>query len=90
MARNEDGRVKAQGRWHEQLLPSLQTGRADFVISGFSDRASRREAADLMDYLTTSAQFFVLADSPARTEADLCGKKVGTTRSTSFSVKVKA
>ncbi len=73
----------------EQLLPSLQTGRADFIISGFSDRASRRETADFVDYLTTGAQFFVLADSPARIEADLCGKKVGTTRSTSFPVEIE-
>ena len=73
----------------EQLLPSLQTGRADFIISGFSDRASRRETADFVDYLTTGAQFFALADSPAQAEADLCGKKVGTTRSTSFPVEIE-
>ena len=73
----------------EQLLPSLQTGRADLIISGFSDRASRRETADFVDYLTTGAQFFVLADSPATAEADLCGRKVGTTRSTSFPVEIE-
>ena len=72
----------------EQLLPSLATGRADFIISGLSDRASRRDAAAFVDYLTTGAQFFVLADSPAQSEPDLCGKKIGTTRSTSFPIEI--
>ena len=34
-----------------ELIPSLQTKRADFIISGISDRASRRETADFVDYL---------------------------------------
>ncbi|GJD53797.1 L-cystine-binding protein TcyA [Methylobacterium crusticola] len=72
-----------------ELILSLQSGRADFVISGISDRASRRETADFIDYLTTGAQFFTLADSPARTEADLCGRRLGTTRSTSFPVEIE-
>ena len=72
-----------------ELIPSLQTKRADFIISGISDRASRRETADFIDYLTTGPQFFVLADSAAKVAVDLCGKKVGTTRSTSFPVEIE-
>src|SRR5438477_7079762 len=72
-----------------ELIPSLQTRRADFIISGISDRSSRREAADFIDYLTTGPQFFVLADSAAKAAVDLCGKKVGTTRSTSFPVEIE-
>jgi polar amino acid transport system substrate-binding protein len=72
-----------------ELIPSLQTKRADFIISGISDRASRRETADFVDYLTTGPQFFVLADSAAKAAVDLCGKKVGTTRSTSFPVEIE-
>ena len=49
-----------------ELIPSLQTKRADFIISGISDRASRRESADFVDYLTTGPQFFVMADSSAK------------------------
>ena len=67
-----------------ELIPALQTGRSDFIISGISDRASRRGTADFIDYLTTGAQFFVLASSPAGAATDICGLKVGTTRSTSF------
>ena len=73
----------------DQLIPSLQTGRTDFVISGFSDRASRRETMDFVDYLGTGPQFFALADSPAQTPADLCGKRVGTVRSTSFPAEIE-
>ena len=72
-----------------ELIPSLQTRRADFIISGISDRASRRETADFVDYLTTGPQFFVLAESAAKAAVDLCGKKVGTTRSTSFPVEIE-
>jgi polar amino acid transport system substrate-binding protein len=72
-----------------ELIPSLQTRRADFIISGISDRASRRETADFVDYLGTGPQFFVMADNAAKDAIDLCGKKVGTTRSTSFPVEIE-
>jgi polar amino acid transport system substrate-binding protein len=72
-----------------ELIPSLQTKRADFIISGIQDRAARRETADFIDYLTTGPQFFVLADSPAKAAIDLCGQKVGTTRSTAFPVEIE-
>src|SRR6516165_11865882 len=76
-----------------ELIPSLQTKRADFIISGSSDRASRRETADFVDYLTTGPQFFVLAENEAQKEVklatDLCGKKIGTTRSTSFPAEIE-
>ena len=72
-----------------ELIPSLQTKRADFIISGISDRASRRETADFVDYLVTGPQFFVMADNAVKVATDLCGKKVGTTRSTSFPVEIE-
>ncbi|MET4276834.1 polar amino acid transport system substrate-binding protein [Bradyrhizobium sp. F1.2.2] len=72
-----------------ELIPSLQTKRADFIISGISDRASRRETADFVDYLGTGPQFFVMAENEAKAATDLCGKKVGTTRSTSFPVEIE-
>ena len=74
----------------DQLIPSLQTGRTDFIISGLSDRASRRETMDFVDYLGTGPQFFVLEGSPAKAPSDLCGMKVGTVRSTSFPVEIES
>lgn len=73
----------------DQLIPSLQTGRTDFIISGLSDRASRREVMDFVDYLGTGPQFFVLEGSAARAATDLCGAKVGTVRSTSFPAEIE-
>jgi polar amino acid transport system substrate-binding protein len=71
-----------------ELIPSLQTRRSDFIISGISDRSSRRETADFVDYLVTGPQFFVLAESDAKAATDLCGRKIGTTRSTSFPAEI--
>lgn len=71
----------------EQLLPSLETGRVDMVLSGVSDVPGRRSAADFLDYLNSGAQFYVLASAQGNAvhqPADLCGKAVGTSRSTSF------
>jgi polar amino acid transport system substrate-binding protein len=74
----------------EQLMPSLQTGRADLIISGLTDRVSRHEVADFVDYLKTGAQFYVQAGSPMQIAVDLCGKRVGTSRSTSFPADITA
>ncbi|WGS51627.1 ABC transporter substrate-binding protein [Paraburkholderia sp. D15] len=71
----------------EQLLPSLATGRVDMILSGLSDVPGRRDTADFLDYLNSGAQFYVLSSAQGgaiHQAADLCGKAVGTSRSTSF------
>lgn len=70
----------------EQLLPSLATGRVDMILSGLSDVPGRRDTADFLDYLNSGAQFYILASraNEIRQATDLCGKPVGTSRSTSF------
>jgi polar amino acid transport system substrate-binding protein len=74
----------------EQLLPSLATGRVDMILSGLSDRPARRETADFIDYLNSGVQFYVLAArADVSKPADLCGKTVGTSRSTSFPAEIK-
>ena len=72
----------------EQLAPALTTGRTDFILSGFSDRASRRDTMDFVDYLGTGPQFFTLEGSATKAPGDLCGMKVGTVRSTSFPAEI--
>jgi polar amino acid transport system substrate-binding protein len=75
----------------DQLLPSLATGRIDMILSGLSDRPARREAADFIDYLNSGVQFYTQASrSDISQPADLCGKTVGTSRSTSFPDEIKA
>jgi len=81
--------IEWQDSAFEQLIPSLQTGRTDLILSGLSDLPSRRETMDFIDYLKSGAQFYTLASAPFAKEEDLCGKKVGTSRSTSFPDQIR-
>ena len=67
-----------------QIIPSLTTGRTDFILSGISDLPARRETMDFVDYLKTGAQFYTLSKNAFSAPEELCGKKVGTIRSTRF------
>jgi polar amino acid transport system substrate-binding protein len=67
-----------------QLIPSLTTSRTDFILSAISDLPARRETMDFIDYLKSGAQFYVLSTSSVSEPEDLCGKRVGTIRSTSY------
>jgi polar amino acid transport system substrate-binding protein len=74
-----------------QLIPAIQSGRADMILSGISDLPARRESLDFIDYLNSGAQFYTLdANAAIKTPADLCGKTVGTVRSTSFPANIEA
>lgn len=70
----------------DQMLPSLQTGRVDAVLSGMSDLAARHNAASYVDYMATGPQFFVQASRAGefKTMADLCGHNVGASARTSY------
>ena len=69
----------------DQLLPSLTTGRIDLILSGLSDNPERRATADFIDYLNSGAQFFTSVSRKDINQAeDLCGRTVGTSRSTTF------
>ncbi|QIP02651.1 ABC transporter substrate-binding protein [Bradyrhizobium symbiodeficiens] len=76
--------------WQEtsfaEFLPSIQTGRVDAVLSGFTDYASRHEIATFVDYLQTGPRFFVQQSRAAEFKdiAALCGKKVGASRRTKY------
>lgn len=78
--------VKAE--WQEiafaQMLPSLQTERVDTALAGMSDTVPRREIVDFVDYMRSGTQFYTgtLQAAKIKTPADLCGKKVGASRST--------
>lgn len=74
-----------------QLIPAIQSGRADMILSGISDLPARRESLDFIDYLNSGAQFYTLAaNTTIQSAADLCGKTVGTVRSTSFPANIEA
>lgn len=73
-----------------QLIPALQTGRADLVISGLTDTKARESNFDFIDYFKTGPQFYVQASSTAQQPSDLCGKNIGTVRSTTFPTEMQA
>jgi polar amino acid transport system substrate-binding protein len=76
--------------WQEtafaQMISSLQTGRADIAMAGMSDLPARREVVDFVDYMKTGPQFFttVARAGELKSVEDLCGKKVGASRSTNW------
>lgn len=74
----------------EQLIPSVTTGRVDMILSGLNDRPARRETLDFIDYLNSGVQFYTLASTAdVSAPVDLCGKTIGTSRSTAFPAEIK-
>ena len=73
-----------------QFIPGLQTGRVALAMDGIGDLPARRETVDMVDYMQTGARFFVAAGSEVRTMGDLCGRRVGASRSTSWPADMKA
>ncbi len=76
--------------WQEtafaQMISSLQTSRVDIALAGMSDLPARREVVDFVDYMKTGPQFFTTTNRAGelKTIEDLCGKKVGASRSTNW------
>lgn len=74
--------------WQEvayvQMIPSLQTSRVDLAMAGMSDTTSRQESVDFVDYMKSGTQFFTTEKNTSRIKSasDLCGLKVGASRST--------
>ena len=81
--------------WQEtafaQMISSLVTGRVDIVMAGMSDLPGRREQVDFVDYLKSGAQFYTSQANAAtiKSPADLCGKKVGASRSTNWPAQIE-
>lgn len=69
----------------EQMVNAVSTRRVDMVMSGMTDTEERQKVVSFIDYFTTGPQFYTLAArKDINTAADLCGKKVGTSRRTTF------
>jgi len=81
-------------KWEEasfvQFIPSLTTGRADMVFSGFADLPMRQETVTFVDYLRSGLQLFTQHERASEfpTTQSLCGKRVGVSRSTSYPAEV--
>lgn len=72
-----------------QMIPSVQSGRTDVILSGFSDLPKRRSLLNFIPYLWSGAQVLVRADDSVATAQDLCGKTVAASRATSFPLMIQ-
>lgn len=82
--------VEIQPSSFEQLTPSLQTGRADVIISGMYDTPKRQEVFDFVDYLRAGAQVYTTKASDLKVLTDICGKSVSVPKTTSYPDKLTA
>jgi len=60
------------------IIPALQAGHCDAIMSQLFDKASRRAVVDFVDYMNSSEAVLVAAGNPKHISgiAGLCGKKV--------------
>jgi len=86
IARELGVKIEWQETAFAQMISSLQTGRVDIALAGMSDLPARREVVDFIDYMKTGPQFFTTTARAGelKTLEDLCGKKVGASRSTNW------
>jgi polar amino acid transport system substrate-binding protein len=61
------------------LIPSVQSGRVDMVISDVYDTSERRAVVDFVDYLSNNFSIMVRGGDAAKVKSflDLCGKPMG-------------
>ena len=84
-------KIKWQETGFEQMINALTTDRVDLVLSGMTDTAERQASVTFVDYFTSGPQFYTLQKNTATNEIiDLCGKKVGTSRRTTFPAEIAA
>lgn len=82
-------KIKWQETGFEQMINALTTDRVDMVLSGMTDTAERQASVTFIDYFTSGPQFYTLQKNKDTNEIlDLCGKKVGTSRRTTFPAEI--
>ncbi|ACZ88330.1 ABC transporter substrate-binding protein [Streptosporangium roseum] len=71
-------KVKVTNAAFDGLIPGLQAGRWDMVMSSMSDTEERRAAVDFVDYFSAGGAIMVKKGNPEgiKTLEDLCGRTV--------------
>ncbi len=61
------------------LIPSVQSGRSDIVVSDVYDTAPREKVVDFIDYLKTGLSVMVNSSNASHVKSflDICGKSMG-------------
>jgi len=72
------------------IIPGVEAGRFDASVSAFADRVSRQKIVDFVDYFNSSRAFLFRKNTlpTVKTEADLCGLKVGVPAGTTMATAI--
>jgi polar amino acid transport system substrate-binding protein len=84
-------KIKWQETAFEQMVSGLVTKRFDIILSGMTDTAERQKSVTFIDYFASGPQLYTLTKNTQINElTDLCGKKVGTSRRTTWPAEIAA
>ena len=77
-------RMELKTQAFDSIIPSLQSGKHDVIMSGMNDTPERQEALDFVDYLHAGFSILVLAGNPDNITGvlDLCGQDVAVQKAT--------
>ena len=77
-------RMELQTQAFDSIIPSLQSGKHDIIMSGMNDTAERQKTLDFVDYFHAGFSILVLAGNPNKitTVLDLCGRNVAVQKAT--------
>lgn len=77
-------RMELQTQAFDSIIPSLQSGKHDVIMSGMNDTQERQKTLDFVDYVHAGFSILVLAGNPDKITnvLDLCGKDVAVQKAT--------
>jgi ABC-type amino acid transport substrate-binding protein len=77
-------KMDLQTQAFDSIIPSLQSGKHDVIMSGMNDTPERQQSLDFVDYLHAGFSILVMAGNPEKitTVLDLCGKDVAVQKAT--------
>lgn len=77
-------RMELQTQAFDSVIPSLQSGKHDVIMSGMNDTPERQQTLDFVDYFHAGFSILVPAGNPQKitTVLDLCGQNVGVQKAT--------
>ncbi|MBO1266652.1 ABC transporter substrate-binding protein [Arthrobacter cavernae] len=77
-------KLELQKQAFDSIIPSLQSGKNDIIMSGMNDTPERQETLNFVDYLHAGFSILVREGNPENitTVLDLCGKTVAVQKAT--------
>ena len=77
-------KMELQTQAFDSIIPSLQSGKHDVIMSGMNDTPERQKTLDFVAYMHAGFSILVMAGNPENitTVLDLCGKDVAVQKAT--------